>query len=395
MARLDTSGYYALGVPMYLILAAADVYIAHRRGGRTYRFGDTLSNLSAGLGEVVIGLFLGPLLIALYDWAFAHFALIHWRENSPESWIVAFLLADLGYYVYHRAGHSVAVLFAVHGVHHQSEQFNLTLAMRHPWFSDFYSAPFYAALPLLGIPPLQFFVAISLISFYALTVHTMSFRRPGAFLLVTPQTHIVHHCRNPRYIGRNLGAMFTLWDRLFGTHVEIIPQDPPDLGTPTGYRTHSGARAQWIFFRDLIETARRATTLKDRLRVFFGRPGWRPPGVTVAREPPARADAVIPRATKLHAAGQFTATSLLSIYILWLRDRHSLPVQIVAAALILWSLGTIGALLDGLAGAEAGERRRLIVSAIVAAGAAIWMPQYRMAGMVLAGVWAVGIALWR
>ncbi|MCA9540885.1 MAG: sterol desaturase family protein, partial [Myxococcales bacterium] len=258
MDRLETSGYYALGVPFYLLLIAVEWYRTRRLGLHAYRFADTIGNVSAGLGELIIGLFLGPWLIALYDFAYAHFALIHWPKGSIAQWVVAFLAADLGYYWYHRAGHRFGALWAIHGVHHQSEQFNFTIAMRHPWLSDTYSAVFYAPLPLLGVEPTVFFVSISAISFYALTVHTRLFHRPTLGIFVTPATHIVHHCRNPRYIGRNLGAMFILWDKLFGTYTEIVPEDPPDIGTPAGYQTHDGAKAQAIFFRDLWRAARQA-----------------------------------------------------------------------------------------------------------------------------------------
>src|SRR6185503_7864049 len=105
-----------------------------KNGIAAYRFADSFGNVSAGLGEIVIGLFIGAHLIALYDWGFANYALIHWPEGSWAPWVLAFFLADFCYYVYHRAGHRFAVLYAIHGVHHQSEEFNMTVAMRHPWF---------------------------------------------------------------------------------------------------------------------------------------------------------------------------------------------------------------------------------------------------------------------
>ena len=193
--------------------------------------------------------------------------------------LVAFLVADLAYYWYHRAGHSVAALWAIHGVHHQCEEFNLSVSARHPWFSDLYSAFFYAPLPLLGIGSGQFFVAISAISFYSVSIHSLLLKRPGLFIFTTPQTHIVHHANNPRYLHKNFGAMFTLWDRIFGTHVEVDPADPPRLGVPVGYLTHDGARSQWIFFDLLFQFAARARSLGERFNVFVMHPGWRPEGV--------------------------------------------------------------------------------------------------------------------
>ncbi len=280
MSRLETNGYYALGVPAYVALGALEMALARRRGVTAYRFGDTIGNLSAGLGEVVLGLFLGPWLIALYDFGFAHLALVRWPEGSWVPWVLAFLAGDLGYYLYHRAGHRVAALWAIHGVHHQTEEWNLSIAIRHPWFSDCYAAVFYAPLPMLGVPPTHFFLAIAVISFYAFTVHSDVFPRPSLYVFVTPATHVLHHARNRRYLNHNFGAMLNVWDRLFGTHVERDPADPPVLGTTFGYATHDGARSQWISSR---------ASPRPRGRRRRGGTGCGPGSCRPAGSPPARA----------------------------------------------------------------------------------------------------------
>lgn len=382
MGELETSGYYALGVPFYLLLMATEMAVTRRRGLSVFRYADTIGNFSAGLGELIVGLFLGPLLIALYDFGYANLALIRWEEGSIVPWVIAFVVSDLCYYLYHRAGHRVGALWAIHGVHHQSEEFNVTIAMRHPWFSDSYSAIFYAPLPMLGVGPVQFFVAISIISFYALTVHSRTFHRPSLGIFVTPATHIVHHAHNPRYIGRNLGAMFIVWDKLFGTYATVDPADPPRLGVRSGYETHDGARAQWIFWRDLVRTARLGTTWRDRLRPFVSHPGWRPSGSTLPAEPAARSDGAIPDAVKAHVGVQFAATLGLALYVLWLRDQHPLWMLLASASLVLWSLSTLGRLLDGRRGAPGGEWARLSV-ALVCGLALAAHPVYQIAGVCL------------
>lgn len=359
MQLLDTNGYYALGIPFYLTIIGVEIALARKQGLRVYRFADTLGNFSAGLGEIVIGLFLGPLLLWLYDFGYAQLALFHYAKGSPLPWILAFLCGDFCYYIYHRAGHAVAMLWAIHGVHHQSESFNVGVATRHPWLSDTYSFIFYVPLPLLGVPALHFFVAITIISFYALMVHSQVFRFPGFGILVTPASHIVHHARNPRYINRNFGAMFQIWDRLFGTHVNLDPQEPPIIGTVFGYQTHDGAYSQWVFFRDLIATARQVSSVKDRFRLFLRHPGWTPQGIAWPKHTAARNDGDIPNATRRHAVISFTATLLLAVYVLWWRDNHDVYVQLYTTAVLLWGLHTIGGLLDGRVGAARQDLIRL------------------------------------
>jgi sterol desaturase/sphingolipid hydroxylase (fatty acid hydroxylase superfamily) len=367
MSSRDSTAWYALGVPAYLLVMGLEHLLARRRGQRLYRFGDTLGNLAAGLGEVTLGLFLGPLLVALYDWGYTHLALVRWPEGSPVPWVLAFALGDLGYWVYHRAGHRVAALWAIHGVHHQSPSFNASVAIRHPWLSDTYAALFYAPLPLAGVNATQFFVAISVISFYAFTVHTQVFHRPGLGILVTPRTHIVHHAQNPRYRGRNLGAMFTVWDRLFGTHVEVDPSDPPELTPRGGYRSHDGALCQLLGWTDLAALARQTPRWTDKLRVFLKPPGWLPPGATRPVLPTAREDRDIPPAVRGYALAQFTAVVLLAVDTLWRREHHPLAVQLPVAVLTVWGIASVGALLDGRSYARALEGSRLL--GLLAAGA--------------------------
>ncbi len=379
MSRLETNGYYALGVPVYVLVAAIEYALARRKGVQAYSFAVTVGNLMGGLGEVVIGLFIGPLLLGLYDFAFEHARLFHWAEGSWVPWVLAFLAGDLCYYVYHRASPRVGGLWAIHGVHHQSDEFNLSIALRNPWFSDFYSAIFYAPLPLLGVPPGHFFIAISAISFYAVTAHSRVFHRPGLYVLVNPATHIVHHAINPRYLNRNFGAMFTLWDRLFGTHVEVVPEDPPRLGTLSGYETHDGALAQFVLFRNIFAVARRANGLADKLRAFVYPPGWRPAGVPRPAITPPRGDEAIPLGTKLYVAWQFTLPVVFAMYVLWLRDGHPFWMQVASSAMILASCTTLGGILDGRADAGRHEAARLGAAALL--GAALCdAPGYAAAG---------------
>lgn len=368
MTRLDSTGYYALGVPFYLVMLLAEWWLAHRRGQRVYRLGESVGNVSAGVGELVLGLFYGPLLVALYDFGYAKLALFHWKEGSAIPWLLALFGADFGYYLYHRAGHRVAAFWAIHGVHHQAEEMNITVAMRHPWLSDSYAILFYAWLPILGVPALHFFAAIALISFYALTVHSRFFQRPGLGLLVTPRTHIVHHARNPRYIDKNFGAMFTIWDRLFGTHVELATDEPPVLGTLRGIETHDGVRAQWIPFADLWRKARAAPSVKDALKVLVMRPGWQPAGQGSGARVSARPDAAIPLRTRLYVAGQLVLTLGFAAWVLIGRPARSGLEQALYAGIIVAALCSLGGLLDGRRAARGFEISRLAASGLLLCG---------------------------
>jgi alkylglycerol monooxygenase len=360
--RLDASGYYALGVPFALAVAAWDHVASRRRGERGWTISTAVSHLSTSMGEVLVGIFLAPFLFWIYDWALAHVAIVRWPQGSLVPWVLAFLLGDFCYWLNHLAGHRVGVYWAVHGVHHQSDEFNLAVALRHPWFSDALAWPFYAPLPLLGVPPEHFFIAISAISYYALSIHSHTFSWGGLWAFVTPRTHQLHHAMNKRYLGSNLAAMFTVWDRLFGTYREPHPSDPPQFGTPRGYRTHNGVMAQWILWRDLIRAAAKTAVLSEKLKVFFGPPGYMPPGVKLDPEPRARDDRDVPIAVRAYVLAQFVVASAFALWVLWLRDRHTWTLHTIATLWLFLTLATLGALLDGTPNARRWELARVALT---------------------------------
>lgn len=367
---METTAYYAFGLPLYAGLVLAEHWRARARRAPTLSFADSFGNLSAGLGAIVIGLFLGPILLLLYDWAFTRFALVRWPEGSIAPWALAIVLADFGHYWHHRLDHRVAACWAVHGVHHMPEEMNFTVAMRHAWFSDLYSFPFYAALPLAGVPTSHFFVATTLLSVHALITHSEHFDFPSFGILVTPRSHVLHHARNDRYLDRNFGAMLCVWDRLFGTHVRHCPDDPPEYGTRRGYATHDGALAQWVLWGDLLGVVRRAPRWSDKLRALVARPGWTPPGASLpplAAPPPS---ASLPSATKLYVGLQLAVTMGFSLHVFLFRDRHAWSFKIAGAAAILIALVTLGGLLDGRRRAALWEGLRV---AAVAAGLALYL----------------------
>jgi hypothetical protein len=293
---------------------------------------------------------------------------VRWPETSPWPWILAILLTDFAHYIHHRLDHRVAACWAVHGVHHMPEEMNFTVAMRHAWFSDVYSWPFYAPLPLLGVPTTHFFVATTLLSLHALFTHTNHFNFPSLGFLVTPRSHTLHHAKNPRYLDKNFGAMLCIWDKLFGTHVELDPDEPPRYGTVRGYATHDGALAQWVLWRDLFAITRRANNFGDKLRVFFYPPGWTPPGVVAPRlEAPPQGDQ-ISRGTKLYVAAQLAMTTAFSLWVFLFRENHSWLLLSVSAVGIVACIATLGGLLDGRKNAWFAEgARNIFALALLAA----------------------------
>ncbi len=334
---VETSTYYALGIPLYGLLMLGEAWLGKRRGMRVYRLADDVSNLACGMGQILAGLALGPLMLALYAYGY-ELRLFTLPARSPLTWAASALLVDLCYYFYHRAGHRLRVLWAVHQVHHQSDGFNFAVALRQPYVSDLYAVFFYFPLPLLGVPMEVFFACVAVLSLNQITLHTRFLPRPSLGIFNTPQLHELHHARNAPYADTNFGATFIVWDRMFGTYATPDPAITPDLGIREGYPTHDSVRAQWLGVRDLARDLRRPSTRRATLR--------------------ARESDTIPRATKLRVIVAFVGITCAAVALLAFRARLPTPWLACAAVTLVVAYHLIGAALDRERGDAVGDTRR-------------------------------------
>jgi sterol desaturase/sphingolipid hydroxylase (fatty acid hydroxylase superfamily) len=209
----------ALASPVFTALVAFEFLWGRSHGRQTYRLNDTLNSVSLGVMSQVLGLFSKLFSIGIYAAVFNSLALTTLPASSPWVWVMALLGYDFLYYWYHRAGHRVAVLWAAHGVHHQSEDYNLSTALRQTSSGFLFAWMFYWPLAVVGVPPLVF-ASVALIDLlYQFWVHTQQVGKLGWFdrWFCAPSNHRVHHAVNDRYIDKNYGGIFIVWDRLFGT----------------------------------------------------------------------------------------------------------------------------------------------------------------------------------
>ncbi len=145
---------------------------------------------------------------------------------------MAFVVYDFCYYWLHRLGHERNILWAAHSVHHQSEEYNLSTALRQTSTGFLLSWIFYLPLAVLGVPLAVFITVAALNLLYQFWVHTRHIPKLGWYegFFVTPSNHRAHHAQNPLYMDRNYGGVFILWDRLFGTFQQEDDAEPPVFG---------------------------------------------------------------------------------------------------------------------------------------------------------------------
>lgn len=377
MPDIDTMAWYALGIPLYVVYVVVEILLARRRGLALFGFAETISNLSAGLGTLVVGLFVGPWVLAAWDFTYEHVAPVRWPASGAWKLPAAVVLADFCYYVYHRAGHRFAAFWAIHGIHHQHEHLNSSVGFRLEWLADPYAALFFGLMPLAGVDSKTGFAALAVLSAYALTAHSPVYRVPTLGVFVTPVIHGSHHSRDARFADKNYGAMLAIWDRVFGTWLELPRGEALRADMPSISRTHDGVSTQWGLVRELARDLSGARGLRAKLVMLASRPAIHGPPA------PLRSDDAIPRATRAYVLAQFIALAALGGWLLWFRDERPIAVRVACAVVLVAGLFSIGGLLDGRPTAARDERARLGATALLGAGLATHSPI--VGGLVVAG----------
>jgi hypothetical protein len=210
-----------------------------------------------------------------------------WFDASASGialWVLAGVLWDFCYYWNHRLGHEISILWAAHAVHHQSEEYNLSTALRQTSSSFIFSWIFYVPLFLIGFPADVLITVAALNLIYQFWVHTQQIRRLGVLdrILVTPSNHRVHHAQNEAYIDKNYGGIFILWDRLFGTFAEEADDDPVIFGVRKPLANWNPIWANFQVYDYLLFDAKHTRRWQDKIGVWFRRTGWRPADVAEA-----------------------------------------------------------------------------------------------------------------
>lgn len=266
--------YIALSVPVFFILIGLELAWSWQKNLKLYRLNDAITNISCGIGQQILGIVFKTVIFFGYFWLYEN-ARIFSIPSNWFWWIVLFIGVDFCYYWFHRMGHEVNAIWATHVVHHQSEDYNLSVALRQSWFQSFFSNLFYLPLAVLGFDP---FIAITVIAFntlYQFWIHTELIRNMGWFELVfnTPSHHRVHHGSNPKYIDKNHGGTLIIWDRIFGTFQQ--EDEKVVYGITTPLNSWNPLWANFHYWKELISIASRSKGF-NKIKVFLAMPGWSP-----------------------------------------------------------------------------------------------------------------------
>ncbi|MEL7537888.1 MAG: sterol desaturase family protein [Pseudomonadota bacterium] len=378
----------AYAIPFFLLALLAEIAWDRLRGSGYLRLNDAVASLSAGALSTTSGLFTKAIEIAIYALLLEHVAPypldpalfdLSWR--GVGLFLVVLLAWDFLYYWNHRLGHTVNVLWAAHVVHHQSEEYNLSTALRQTSTGFVFGWIFYVPLLLVGVPAHVVATAAAVDLIYQFWVHTRHVGSLGWFdrVFVSPSNHRVHHAQNERYLDRNYGGILIIWDRLFGTFQPELADEPCVYGVRKPLKSWSPLRANIQTYRDVFALSRRSRRWGDRIGVWFRRPNWRPAdlGGSISLDDGAlegftRFDTKPPPRVSRYVLMQFIVAAVLTGAISL--NAGVLPTSaLVLLCLGLWSLlATICGLLESPArGLQAEQSRLVIVNPLLAAVAAL------------------------
>jgi alkylglycerol monooxygenase len=342
-----------LAMPVFLGAIALEWAVGRARGRLTYRLNDALASMGLGVLSQVTGLFTRLFAFGIYVLAWQHLAPVQLPANAWWVWVGALLGYDFCYYWLHRAGHRVAVLWAAHAVHHQSEDYNLSTALRQTSSGFLLAWLFYLPLALAGVPPLVFGTVALIDLLYQFWVHTQQVGRLGWFdrWFCSPSNHRVHHAVNDRYVDKNYGGILVVWDRLFGSFEDEDDAEPCVYGTRSPLRSFNPLWANLQVYHDLAADSWRARRWADKLRVWLKPPGWRPADVAARWPSPVfalaavqRFDPPLSRRSTRAALALFALLLAGTAHLLWHAhelDRANLALGALAVVAVAWLIGAL------------------------------------------------------
>jgi alkylglycerol monooxygenase len=342
----------AFATPVFFALIALEYLVGRARGRSNYRLNDVVNSLSLGVMSQVTGLFARVLAVGIYAWTWNALALLRLPTDQWWVWVLGIVCYDFCYYWNHRLGHVSAVFWAAHVVHHQSQEYNLSTALRQTSSGALLGWIFYLPMALAGFPPEVFVVAAIVDLLYQYWIHTELVGKLGWFdrWFASPSNHRVHHAVNDGYIDRNYGGIFMVWDRLFGTYVEETERCV--YGTRSPLQSWDPLWANLEVYADLARKSWHAERWRDRLLVWVMPPGWQPALASGAHwQKPhfdvtqlRRYDPPMTHGMRRFAAVQFAAVLLGSVPLLWYSPGlpfAELCALSVAVLAVLWFTGAV------------------------------------------------------
>ena len=264
-----------LSIPIFFLLIGLELVVERLSHRKLYSLPDAIANLSCGITSQLSGLFMRIFAVVIYQVIYENFAFFQ-LDVTWLYWLGLFLLTDFTYYWAHRMSHEINLFWGGHVVHHQSEEYNLSVALRQSSFQIVWTFAFSLPIALLGFKTEHFIYVSALNTLYQFWIHTETINKMGWFEYVfnTPSHHRVHHGRNPKYIDRNHAGSLIIWDKLFGTFQ--AEEERPTYGITKPINSWNAVWANFSHYAEMGKDLKRISKWSDKIKYLFNKPGWLP-----------------------------------------------------------------------------------------------------------------------
>lgn len=370
-----------IAIPFFFLMMGLELFLLWKKGKLDYyRITDTINDLSCGIAQQVADIFMKLVLFGIgYNYVYEHWSIQqifdfqYLDKNSWISWIIVFIAVDFVYYWFHRHSHEIALFWAAHVVHHQSEEYNLAVALRQSIFQQFFSWFYYMMFAFAGVPFDMWFICIGINLVYQFWVHTRAVGKLGflEWVMNTPSHHRVHHGKDPKYCDKNHAGVFIIWDRMFGTFQE--EEEEPTYGITVPLNSWNPLWANIGSYQSLFKEVKKAKGLKNKLKVLLGKPGWRPIEnggpicpVEIDKKNYRKYDTHLPNPTIYYLLFHFLLILLFSTQLLELSENFiNKPIEtqltvVASSFLILLTLANLGGIMENKSWTYKSEIFRLV-----------------------------------
>lgn len=346
---MEHYNYLAFAMPAFFLFVFLEYKAAQRKKKpELFKYESSISNVSIGIAERLINLFVAATFYQIYYWVYDNFAIF----NIPNNWLIwvgLILATDFVWYWYHRLGHEVNIFWAAHIVHHHSEEFNFTAAARITTIQAIIRTGFWCLLPLAGFHPNLVITMLLVHGSYSFFTHTQIIGRIKwlEYVFITPSLHGVHHASDEKYLDKNYGDMFVFWDKMFGTFQ--VEEEHPKYGLTHPLKSYSFLWMHFHYYFEIYESYKRADGFKAKWDAVFGSPANMDQDIRPELEKKFLQD----RSLKLnqlrfkgYLAFQIAMCTIILMWFTYFYAYHTLADKLFTLAFILITLINCGALLE-------------------------------------------------
>lgn len=359
-----------LSIPIFFLLIGIELVVERLSHRKLYRLPDAIANMSCGITSQLSGLFMRVLGIGIYELLFEQVAIFNVKAGLPgwAYWLTLFLLVDFAYYWAHRMSHEINLFWGGHVVHHQSEDYNLSVALRQSSFQVVWTFAFSLPIAVVGFNTYDFALVSALNTLYQFWIHTETIKKLGwlEYVFNTPSHHRVHHGRDPKYIDKNHAGSLIIWDRMFGTFQ--AEEEKPTYGITKPINSWNAVWANFSHYAVMADELRTIPRFIDKVKYLFKKPGWLPADMGGYRPAPAvdknkyrKYDTPAPVLLNYYVLAQYVVCLIATSALLFKQAELSLVQKSTGALLISWWVMNCGVLFEQKVWVKAAEYLRIVL----------------------------------